>query len=782
MTKRQSFIRFATAITCLACCSYRSNAAPHLSLTENGRSPYVIALAHDAIPAEKTAARQFSEYVQKISGARLPIKPEGQVPAGQPQVLIGSGIRVKKMLPGQNWKALGTDGIVVKTVGRNLILAGGRPRGSLYAVSTFLENNLGVRWWTPAESKIPKRSTIGIAAQNTIYIPSIKTREALYRSVQVDPLFSTFLRMNGHFQTQGPELGGHNSILGLVHTFDKLLPPEKYFKDHPEWYSDIENGGKPCTANSKMPHPQTSQLCLTNEAARRELTKNALAWIRENPAAGMISISQNDNANRCTAEADLAIEKREGSPAGPLLEFVNAVAADIEKEFPGFLVETLAYQYTRKPPLTVRPRRNVVIRLCSLEADFARPLVSAANTAFRDDVLGWKAIAPRLYIWDYVTNFSNVILPHPNLRVLGPNVRFFAANNVIGLFEQGDAHSNGTGDFVAMRLWLLAQMMWNPKLDQAKLETEFLQGYYGPAAPHLRAYLDAVQDSFLATGKPLSTFQEDLSYLTLDVLNRATRHYRAAETAVAADPVLARRVRRERLALDHAWIQRYKALRREVALAGGDSEMPGDMKAFTADFVKTAREFGADQYRENGKFEEYATSLLTRFESPAPLPDFARGLPANDVIDLQESEFRLISIPGNVGMAEDTLASNARAAWTSGKIKDWLLQIPLNEDAAFLGTSHWRCYAIARVDAKGGATPGPVLSAGLYDVKNKVEPANLTRTLADMAAGEYRALDLGTHRLHPDMYFWVAGHGRDDIEKVYVDRLVLVREGTDAKP
>ena len=137
-----------------------------------------------------------------------------------------------------------------------------------------------------------------------------------------------------------------------------------------------------------MPLPQQSQLCLTNEAARLELTKNALAWIKENPEAGMISISQNDNQNKCNAPADLEIEAREGSPAGPLLRFINAVAADIEKEYPGFLVETLAYQYTRKPPRIVRPRDNVVIRLCSIEADFSRPLDSDANAEFRGDVLG----------------------------------------------------------------------------------------------------------------------------------------------------------------------------------------------------------------------------------------------------------------------------------------------------------------------------------------------------------------------------------------------------------
>ena len=105
----------------------------------------------------------------------------------------------------------------------------------------------------------------------------------------------------------------------------------------------------------------------------------------------------------------------------------------------------------------------MIVRLCSIEADFARPLDSEANRAFRDDMNGWRQIAPRLYVWDYITNFSNSLWPHPNLQVLAPNLRYFAGSKVGGVFEQGDAYSNGTGDFVQLRAWLVAHLMWEPQ-------------------------------------------------------------------------------------------------------------------------------------------------------------------------------------------------------------------------------------------------------------------------------------------------------------------------------
>jgi hypothetical protein len=786
-------------------------------LTQNGKSSYVIVLAGDAIPAEKTAAQQLQVHLQKVTGATLPIKNQSEVTAASPQILVGAGTRVKGLLPQQNWSALGTDGIVIKTVGKNLILAGGRPRGALYAVFEFLEKSVGVRWWTPTESTIPKKSTLQVLTQNTVYTPQILTRELFMTGITRDrwrfpidpnvpeqdpmqtpgpdvrytPLFVTQMKINGHYQTQGPELGGHNSILGFVHTFDQLLPPEKYFKAHPEWYTDPANGNKPSTATTPMPREQHVQLDLTNDEMRAELTKVALQWIAKNPEAGMISISQNDNQNYSRSPGDMAIIEREGSPAGVLLHFVNQVAADIEKVYPNFLVETLAYQHTRKPPRTVRPRKNVVIRLCPIEGDFARPLNSDANASFRDDVLGWKAIAPRLYIWDYVTNFHNSVFPHPNFRVLGPNVRFFAANNVIGLFEQGDGYSNGTGDFPQLRAWLLSHLLWNPQQDENKLIDEFMNGYYGAAAPHLRTYLNEIQDAFLATGKPLRTLNSYQDYLTLPVMNRATTLFAAAQKAVANDAVLARRVRRARLPLDHAWILRYNALKRQERDTKQEFLGPTDAVAFTEDFITTAQGFGLDEYREGQFFADYIPQLRARvvLRSPAaplvPLPvelqqKVPPGSAARNVIDSQQGDFRISPERHWVSLVDDAQASDKKAARMAGNHKQWSVQYPLNVDAA---GDAWHLYVVARIQSKAGAPKtGTALDYGIYDTEKNTAVTTRSKTVAEMGNDDYHVLDLGVHAPNSEAYIWVAPTNNPNVEAVFVDRIVWLREPISAQP
>ena len=57
---------------------------------------------------------------------------------------------------GIDFKALQAEESLLKTTARNLVLTGGRPRGTLYAVYEFLENTLGVRWYTPWAEKVPR--------------------------------------------------------------------------------------------------------------------------------------------------------------------------------------------------------------------------------------------------------------------------------------------------------------------------------------------------------------------------------------------------------------------------------------------------------------------------------------------------------------------------------------------------------------------------------------------------------------------------------------------------
>jgi hypothetical protein len=546
-----------------------------VTITQNGKAKAVIVLAADAAEPERHAANELAGFLQQITGAKFEI--QAPPAAGQSRLLVGPNA-AKLAAADFSTDGLGADGIIIRTVGNDLILAGGRPRGTLYAVYTFLEEHVGCRWWSSQASAIPIKPTLRIDRLNVRYVPPLEYRESFWFDA-FDGDWAVRNKSNGNSERLDAKRGGKHIYEGFVHTFFPLIPPKKYFEDHPEWFSEIKG---------KRSHERT-QLCLTNEEMRAELIKNLKVRLKNNPAATIASVSQNDWHGNCQCSKCAAIEKAEGSPAGLMLRFVNAVAEDIEEEFPNVAISTLAYQYTRKPPKITKPRPNVIVRLCSIECSFSTPLSSERNKKFRDDIVGWSKICNRLYIWDYTTNFRHYIMPHPNLRVLGPNVKFFVDHSVKGIFEQGAYTSNGA-EMAELRAWVLAKLLWNPTLDGQELTDEFIAGYYGHAGPHIKDYLKITHDAVEASGDHLGCFsQHTAKFLSFETLSKGWKQLKAAEATVMDNPDLHFRVQVAQLPIMYTFMMRWDDMRQTCEAAGADWPMPESIRATYENFMEVAR-------------------------------------------------------------------------------------------------------------------------------------------------------------------------------------------------
>jgi hypothetical protein len=552
------------------------------TIAENGVAKAVIVVAPDAAEPEQHAAGELANFLEQITGAKFDIVPPPA--AGKARLLVGPQAG-KLAAPDFSADGLGAEGIIIRSAGDDLILAGGYPRGTLYAVYTFLEEQLGCRWWSSTESTIPKKPTLQVANLDVRYAPVLEYRSPYWFDA-FDGDWAVRNKCNGQAHRLDDKRGGRHIYEGFVHTFYPLISPEKYFKDHPEWFSEI---------NGKRTYDH-AQLCLTNEEMRKELVKNLKEHLRNNPAATIASVSQNDWRGNCQCSNCAAIEKEEESPAGLMLRFVNGIAEDIEKEFPNVAISTLAYQYTRKPPKLTKPRHNVIVQLCSIECSFSKPLSDERNKVFRDDIVGWSKICDRLYIWDYTTNFRHHIMPHPNLRVLGPNVKFFADHNVKGIFEQGAYTTNGA-EMAELRAWVLAKLLWNPSLDGQKLIDEFIEGYYGPAAPHIKAYLNVTHDAVEASGDWLGCFSEHTAkFLSFETLSKGWSHLKAAEAAVQNDPDLLFRVQVAQLPVVYTFMMRWNEMREKAA--GTLWPMPESIQDTFARFLEVAKKKNVTRLNE----------------------------------------------------------------------------------------------------------------------------------------------------------------------------------------
>jgi uncharacterized protein DUF4838/PA14 domain-containing protein len=373
----------------------------------------------------------------------------------------------------------------------------------------------------------------------------------------------------------------------FVHTFNVLIPPDQYFDAHPEYFSLVKG-------ERKKDH---SQLCCTNEDVIRICTEETLKRIRQDPTAFVFSVSQNDWHNYCECDKCTALADAEGSQMAPVLQLVNRVADTVETEFPDKAIETLAYQYTRKACKTMRPRDNVIIRLCSIECCFMHPLDTCdmkANRAFREDTEEWAKVADRLWVWDYVTSFRDYLCPYPNLRVRDDNIRFFIKNNVTGIFEQ-DVYNTFGGELSALSGYLNAKLLWDQNYCEDKAINEFLENVYGDAAKPIRKYLDMLHNHAEKKNIHANIWVTSMSapFLNDKLVEKSKVLWDEATAAVADQPAVLDRVKVARLAVDHAWMERARANADSAYIAKHDEfriEPRAEFKEQVVEFFKVARQ------------------------------------------------------------------------------------------------------------------------------------------------------------------------------------------------
>ena len=113
-----------------------------------------IVVSENAIPSERYAAEEFQEFLAEATGLRLPIVSAVDRP--DRHVFIGPGEAMLKSSAGFGTQGMGDEELRIVVRGGNIAIAGGRPRGTLYGVYTFLEDYLGVRFLTADVTHVPK--------------------------------------------------------------------------------------------------------------------------------------------------------------------------------------------------------------------------------------------------------------------------------------------------------------------------------------------------------------------------------------------------------------------------------------------------------------------------------------------------------------------------------------------------------------------------------------------------------------------------------------------------
>ena len=472
-----------------------------------------IVVAPDAIASEVYAAGEFQKHLALAGGPKLPIVKAAKRP--DRHIFIGPGTAMRASGVGFKIDNLGPEDLRIIVRNANIAIAGGRPRGTLYGVYTFLEDYLGVRFVTPDQTHVPPLGRWRkIGPVDRTYRPPMEWRWVAYEANFRNTDFATQRRQNAsEIESVAPgstdwsqlgKYGGRSSMHLVEHTFMHLLPPAKYANKHPEYYCLFKGKRWANVRYEDGRFHEDLQPCLMHPDVQRIMIQGALADLEARPKLKNVPVSQADGSVWCQCPRCEVVNKREDSKMGTILTLVNAVADEVTRKYPGRMVGTLAYAFSSKPPKNLRPRENVQIiwcgtRICLIHAmDDPKCPLNAAQLA---ELRQWSKLTPNLYVWYYNFNHDRrgFQLPLPNLRYAARNIRTMTSVGVKGIFVETCSSSRGN-EFQGVRNYLLSRAIWNPALDGRQLINEWLDLYYGPAAPPIRRWLTRLHDRAEASG------------------------------------------------------------------------------------------------------------------------------------------------------------------------------------------------------------------------------------------------------------------------------------------
>jgi pimeloyl-ACP methyl ester carboxylesterase len=552
-------------------------AAAPVVLVENGRSTYRICLSPQASAAEQRGAVELQRFLEEMSGARLTVATR-----------CGSGPGIfLKYAP-----EFGAEEFTLKTVGPNIVISGGRPRGVMYGAYTFLEK-LGCRWFSSSLSRIPKRKTVRVEELDDRQKPAFEMRwPGITEATEKD--WAARNKLNGGGLALDASTGGRVEWAPYGHSFYWLLPPGKFFAEHPDYFALVE--GKRRNSGA--------QLCLTNPGTIRAGVEHILRWLEEHPEVDIVGVCQEDWGGWCECDNCRRVEREEGGAhSGPIVRFVNALAEEVTKKYPDKRILTYAYQYSETAPARARPHPNVRIQLAPISACVGHPGEECPlnKALLMDNLKGWSRLTNQIYMYGYATNFSHFLYPFPDFYRLAADIPMLKRIGVAGIYYESSHQGNG-GENAELRAFVMAKMFWNPSENMERLVDEYMEAAYGKAARPMRAVFDLMHREvrFPPNGKGKHLWIFQAPWLPDDVVEQARRLYSDAMAAAAGE------AERSRIRKASLWVE-YAALFEQRRFEMKDGwYTPGDVDSLKERFArwwKSKTELGVG-YLNNDRLED----------------------------------------------------------------------------------------------------------------------------------------------------------------------------------
>ena len=515
---------------------------------------------------EKIAAEELQLFYQKIYGKKLKVVPESAA-GGKNAIYLGNTLFAKKN--GIDCEKADKEEWILATKGKNLIISGGLPAGTLYGVYAVLER-LGVGFIAPDETVIPQNKP-DFPVFNERRKPDMEGRliydgianhlhrvDAPAESRQMYVKWLLRNRINGCATRHVPPIyvgGMYNIPHPQYHNFCYYVP-RSLFDKHPEYFQMDERGRRIKPLSDSM----SGSLCLSNKDVRRITLESLRKMIKEDRAKFakedwpyVYDISQLDNAPYfCKCPECKKISAAEGSETGLLLDYINHIAREIRKEYPDIIIRTFGYSASKVPPKKVMPEKNVLIQLTDSfsSRDPYKTTESRLDKKYAFYLYEWFKAAPKLMMWDYWNLGGNTYSNPPRVDTvfdaIQPDIKFFHRNKVRAMFYEASMDGNSPQVFMLLNYFVTSHLMVDVNADAEKLADLFIKGYFGPAAPLMKKYFLAIREGVRKDPQIANTcVVGHWRYLTPDFMLKLYKDYHAEIAKLPADSRYAKRIRHE---------------------------------------------------------------------------------------------------------------------------------------------------------------------------------------------------------------------------------------------
>lgn len=603
------------AISVLFCAAAACSAAD-LTLVSEGQPRATVVLSDRPSAAARQAGELLVSFIQRISGAKLPLtadsnlrdvhvengRIEATLAGGHPAsfVLLGESELTRRL--GVASDGLGAGGILLRTYPNALVLLGADdktptdPHGTRYAVTTLLEDVLGVRFLWPGELGliVPPRKTIVMPPLDRRFTPRIvqrRIRSGQYSDrVQAGLLYlalakGEFLRQQAAAKTtqwfDWHRLGG-NLELVAGHAFGAVW--EKYHREHPDWFAMQPNGSRDLSKLS----PDRSRLCKSNLALIDALARDKIEELRRTGGKS-VSLAPNDGgrATFCQCPECKRLDPPEGrkitlwdytgatrrdfqyvSLTDRMVWFWNRLAERIVKEYPDAWLTVYGYSAYEAPPVREKLHPNLAVGFVGVS--YSR---DADRQQGRADWEAWSKMTRKIYWRPNLLLFARRTgTPAVYVHKLAEDLRHFAQHSLVGTDFDSCLHHWATE---GLNYYVLARLLWDPEADVDAMLDDYCQAGFGRGWRDVRRYLARLEE---LTNRIAAQELSLTAPYTPEVVAELGGLLDAAERVAESDTIR-RRTTFLRRGLEFAALQhRAHALAAQV----GDQRPPAEMKAAVA--------------------------------------------------------------------------------------------------------------------------------------------------------------------------------------------------------